>query len=247
MVLIVVVLQAGLYAGLVIASLVRDDPTSVNRNIQIGRLWEVGLIPTVILSGIMFIVFGSSLMGNEYGWTTIRPLVARSPNRLSLMLAKIATLLIYALLLTAAAVLTAVLGSVAGSAIVGVESGLESDRLLDIVGTIGRIALGGLPYAMLAMLLAVLTRSNVAGIAIAIALSFLEDVVWTLLELLTDFAETIRDWAPATNVNRLVLYGTESDVDSSDLVRSMAIVAVYTFVFAVIAIRTFIKRDITTG
>lgn len=247
MIMMIVVLQVGLYAGLVIASFVRDDPASVNRNIQIDKLWEIGLIPTVILSGIMLVVFGSSLMGNEYGWNTIRPLIARAPNRISLLLAKITTLVLYAIVLAAAGVITAVIGSVVGSAIVGVDSGLSAERVLDIAATIGRIAIGGLPYAMLAFMLAVLTRSNVAGIAIAIALSFLEDVLWSLLGLLTDFADTLREWAPSWNVNRTTLYGGENDYDSGDLARSMAIVVAYTLVFALIAIRSFTKRDVTTG
>jgi ABC-type transport system involved in multi-copper enzyme maturation permease subunit len=247
MIWMLVLLQVGLYSGLVIASFVRDDPASVHRNIQIDNLWETGLIPTIILPGIMLIVFGSSLMGNEYGWNTIRPLIARAPNRISLLAAKISTLILYALLLAAAGVITAVLGSVIGSAIVGIDSGLSADRLVDIVATIGRIGIAALPYAMLAFMLAVITRSNVAGIAIAIALSFLEDALWGLLSLLTDFADTLRDWAPASNVNRIVFYGSESDVDASDLARSIAIVVAYTVVFAVIAIRAFTKRDVTTG
>ena len=247
MILMIVILQIGLYVGLVIASFVRDDPESVNRNIRIDKLWEIGLIPTVILSGIMLVVFGSSLMGNEYGWNTIRPLIARAPNRLSLIAAKIVMLLLYALMLTAAGVITAVICSVIGSAIVGVDSGLDADNVVHIIATIGRIAASTLPYAMLAFMLAVLTRSNVAGIAIAIALSFLEDVLWQLLGLLTDFADTLREWAPAWNVNRAALYGSESNVDSGDLARSIAIVVAYTVVFALIAVRVFSKRDVTTA
>ncbi|MCC6704170.1 MAG: ABC transporter permease [Thermomicrobiales bacterium] len=247
MILIVVLFQVALYAGLIIASFVREDPSGPNRNIQLDRLWETGLIPTQILSGIMLIVFASSLMGNEFSWNTIRPLIARAPNRVSLLTAKLLTIVLYAFALAIAGVLSAVLGSVVGSALVGIDSGLTGERVVDILATIGRIGLGGLPYAALAFMLAVLTRSNVAGIAIAIALSFLEDVIFALLGLLTDIFDDVREYGLAYNVNTVVLYAGNSDYTSSDLWRSIAICLVYTVIFTVIAFRVFTKRDVTTG
>ena len=55
MIVMLVIFEVALYVGLVVASFVRDDPESVNRNIQIGKLWEIGLIPTQIAAGIMVV------------------------------------------------------------------------------------------------------------------------------------------------------------------------------------------------
>lgn len=247
MILLLVVFEVALYAGLVIASFVRDDPASVNRNIQLGRLWEIGLIPTQIASGIMLIVFASSLMGNEYGWNTIRPLIARSRTRTSLLTAKWLTVLLYALALCLAGVLAAVIGSVAGSLLVGVDTGLTGDRVVDIVATIGRYAAAALPYGALAFVLAVLTKSNVAGIAIAIALSFLEDVIFLLLGALADFFETIQKGGLAFNVNRLVFFGSQDDITRSEAFVSLGVVSIYVALFVLIAYRIFLRRDVTTG
>lgn len=247
MVLMVVVFQVALYAGLIIASFVRDDPSGPNRNIRIDRLWETGLIPTQILTGIMLIVFASSLMGNEFSWNTIRPLIARAPNRVSLLTAKLVTIVLYAVILIGAGVLTAVVGSIVGSFLVDIDSGFGVDRIVDLLATIGRIALSALPYAALAFMLAVLTRSNVAGIAIAIALSFLEDVLFALLGLLTDFAERIQPYGLAENANQLVFYGGNSEFSDNSLWTSIAIAAAYTLVFTAVAYRVFTKRDVTTG
>ena len=247
MLLMIVLFEVGLYGGLVIASFVRDDPTSPNRNIQLDRLWEIGLIPTQVLSGIMLIVFSSSLMGNEFTWNTIRPLIARSPNRGSLMTAKWFTILIYALILSAIGVLTAVLGSLIGSLLVDIDSGISADRVVDILATIGRIALGTLPYSALAFMLAVLSRSNVAGIAIAIALSFLEDIIFALLGLLSDAFDRIAEYGIAHNVNVVVLYGGNSDYTSSFFCNETGISVIYTVVFLAVALRVFTRRDVTTG
>lgn len=247
MIFMVVFVQVALYAGLIIASFVRDDPSGPNRNIQIDRLWETGLIPTQILSGIMLIVFSSSLMGNEFSWNTIRPLIARSPNRSSLLAAKWLTIMIYALLVVLAGILTAVIGSVVGSLLVDIDSGLSADRIVDILATISRYTLAALPYSALAFMLAVLTRSNVAGIAISLALFFLEDVIFELLGLLTDAVDSVREYGVANNVNTLIFYGGTDDYPSNELWRAVLMSIVFTIVFLVIAFRAFTRRDVTTG
>ncbi len=247
MIFMVVFVQVALYAGLTIASFVRDDPSAPNRNIQFDRLWETGLLPTQILSGIMLIVFSSSLMGNEFSWNTIRPLIARSPNRPSLLAAKWVTIMIYAFLVVVAGILTAVLGSVIGSLLVDIESGLSADRIIDLLATIGRYTLASLPYSALAFMLAVITRSNVAGIAISLALFFLEDVIFELLGLLTDTVDSVRDYGIASNVNTLLFYAGSSDYTTGELWRAVGMSFAYTALFLVIAFRVFTRRDVTTG
>jgi ABC-2 type transport system permease protein len=247
MIVMTVIFQIGLYVGLVIASLVRDDPDSVNRNIQLGKLWEIGLIPTQIVAGIMVTVFGSSLIANEYGWTTIRPLVARSPSRNSLMSAKWLTVLLYSVALVAAGILTAVICSVIGSAIVGVDSGLSAERVIDIIATIGRYAVGVLPYAAVGFMLGVITRSNAAGIALGIALQLLEGTLFQLLGLLSDTFDSIQKGGVSWNVNRLMFFGGDNDYSARDATVSLGILLVYIALFALISYRVFNRRDITTG
>ncbi len=247
MIVMVVIFQVGLYVGLVIASLVRDDPDSVNRNIQLGRLWEIGLIPTQIVTGIMVTVFASSLIANEYGWTTIRPLVARSPSRNALLSAKWVTVLLYSVAIIAAGVLSAVICSVVGSAIVGIDSGFSAERVVDIIATIGRYVGGILPYAAIGFLLALLTRSNAAGIALGIALQLLEGTIFQLLGLLSDAFDSIQKAGIVWNVNRLMFFGGDNDYSARDAAVSLGILMLYVVAFALISYRVFNRRDITTG
>jgi ABC-2 type transport system permease protein len=247
MIAMLIFFELALYAGLVIASFVRDDPESVHRNIQLGRLWEIGLIPTQIAASIMTVVFASSLIGNEYGWTTIRPLVARARSRSALLSAKWVTVFLYTAILIAAGVLTAVIGSVIGSAIVGVDSGLSAQRVIDIVATIGRYGFGLLPYAALAFMLAVLTRSNTAGIVLGIAVQLLEDVIFALLGTIADVFDTIQKGGITWNSNRLILFGADDDIAVRDVMVSLGVLLLYIAVFVLISFRVFNRRDITTG
>jgi ABC-2 type transport system permease protein len=247
MIALLVLFEIALYAGLVIANFVRDDPTSVQRNIQLGRLWEIGLIPTALASSIMAVVFASSLMGNEYSWTTIRPLVARSRSRSTLLSAKLVTVTLYTVVLVGAGVLSAVLSSIVGSAVVGIDSGLSTGRIVDIAATIGRYGLGVLPYAVMAFMFAVITRSNTAGIVLGIALQLLEDVIFSLLGAISDVFETIQKGGLSWNANRLMDFGGDSDVTTRNATISLAVMLVYIAVFALIAFRIFNRRDVTTS
>lgn len=247
MIAILVFFQIALYAGLVIASFVQEDPTSAERNVRLGRLWEIGLIPTQIAASIMLVVFASSLIGNEYGWTTIRPLVARSRSRSALLSAKWVTVFLYTAVLIAAGVLTAALSSVAGSAIVGVEAGLSAGRVVDVVVTIGRYSFGMLPYAALAFMLAVLARSNTVGIVLGIALQLLEGTIFSLLGAVSDIFDTIQKGGIVWNVNRLVLLGADDDLTARDATVSLGVLLIYIAVFVLISYRVFNRRDITTG
>ena len=247
MIVMLVIFQVALYVGLVIASFVRDDPDSVNQNIQLGKLWEIGLIPTQIAAGIMVVVFGSSLIGNEYGWTTIRPLVARSRSRNALLSAKWVTVLLYTAALIAAGVLSAVICSIVGSAIVGVDSGLSAERVVDIIATIGRYGFGVLPYAALGFMFAVLTRSNTAGIVLGIALQLLEGTLFALLGALSDVFDDIQKAGVSWNANRLMLFGGDEDYSARDAAVSLGILLLYIAAFVLISFRVFNRRDVTTG
>lgn len=247
MIVMLIIFQLALYAGLVIASFVQDDPSSAERNLQIGRLWEIGLIPTQIAASIMVVVFASSLIGNEYGWTTIRPLVARSRSRSALLSAKWVTVLIYTAVLIAAGVLSAVVGSVIGSTIAGVDSGLSAERVVDVLATIGRYGLGLLPYGALAFMLAVVTRSNTAGIVLGIAVQLLEDVVFALLGAIADVFDTIQKGGITWNANRLILFGSDDDISVRDVTVSLGVLLIYLALFVLISFRVFNRRDITTG
>lgn len=247
MIAMLVFFQIALYAGLVIAAFVQDDPTSAERNIRLDRLWEIGLIPTQIAASIMLVVFASSLIGNEYGWTTIRPLVARSRSRSALLSAKWVTVVLYTAVLVAAGVLTAGICSIVGSAIVGVDSGLSAERVIDVIATIGRYGFGLLPYAALAFMLAVLTRSNTAGIVLGIAVQLLEGTLFQLLGVVADVFEDIQKAGISWNSNRLVLFGADDDLTARDAMVSLGILLIYIAVFVLISYRVFNRRDITTG
>ena len=245
--IVLVALEVMLYGIMVIVSFASSDPSSVNDNFRLPKIYDAGLIILALAGSVLAIIFASSILGSEYGWNTLRPLLARSKSRASLLTAKWVTVALYSLVLAVVGVLTAMIASVVSSLIVGVNSGFSGSTLIDFIAISARYFTAFLPYAALAMLLAVVTRSNTAGIAIAIAINFLESGVFGLLGALSDFFHTLEKGGLAWNSSQVALYGGDNDVTRSQALISAGVVAIYVAIFIIISFRVFDRRDVTSG
>ena len=245
--LILVVLEVLLYGIMVIVNFASSDPTNVKENIQLPKVYDTGLIIVGLAGTILAIIFGSSMLGSEYGWNTLRPMLARARSRSSFLTAKWLTVTLYTLVLVVVGVVGTMLASVIASLIIGEGAGVSGSTLVDAVSYSARFFTGIFPYAALAMLLAVVTRSNTAGIAIAIALNLLEPAIFALLGALSDVFHTVEKAGLSWNANRVASYGGDNDITSSQALQSAGVILIYIVVFVVISFRVFNKRDVTSG
>ena len=85
---ILVALEVLLYGIMVIVNFASSDPTNVKENIQLPKIYDTGLIIVGLAGTILAIIFGSSILGSEYGWNTLRPMLARAKSRSSFLTAK---------------------------------------------------------------------------------------------------------------------------------------------------------------
>ena len=199
------------------------------------------------IASVLVIVMASLLMGSEYGWGTIRALVSRSSGRVPLIVAKLIvvagyTLITLVITAIASVSLAFLFGSLAGNDTT--MTGADWVNVLEAVGR-GMLSLG--VYAVIALVITILTRSTAAGIAGTLALSFLETVVWTLLGAAADTLETIGEYFIAYNVGGLTAIGTENSVDGFDAIRGTIILSAWLIGLLAIAITIFRRRDITSG
>lgn len=245
---IILVGEVALYGTMVIVSLVRSDPDSVNRNIQLPKIYDTGLIIVNLVGTILVTIFAASLMGNEYSWNTLRPLLARSKSRASLLTAKWLTSLFYVLGLTVISTVVVYGFSMLGSVIVGVDTGFSGSAIVDAIEVAARYSVALLPYAALGMFMAVLTRSNTAGIALSIALLLLEPALFAALGALSDIFDTVQKGGLSWNTTRLTEFGDAgSDVTASQALNSGLVVAAWVVAFVFISYRVFTRRDVTSG
>ena len=234
------------------------DPTSNRTDLQesfmVSNIFEHGMLMLIYFGVILTAIMASSLIGSEYSWNTLRPLVARASSRSSLLSAKWATLLLYTMLIVIVAVMSAITLSVLTSVLVNNPISLSVDLWDDfLVGTVRWIG-ALLPYSAVAFTAALLARSNATGIAIGIGVYFVEPLVFELLKFVSDVAESIQKYGIEWNARQLMSISTQDDgggfmdpVEASQVWQSAGIIAVYVTIFVAVSYVVFNRRDITSG
>lgn len=243
---ITIVLTALVYGGFAIAARVNSgsDADSMREEVTFSSFQDFGLTMSVgFFASVMLVIIAAGIMGSEFSWNTLRPLVARASSRAGLLSAKVLALAIYSIIFIL--VLT---GAVAGmyfigAMIVDVPSGFSWSILGDGVLFGLKLLYSNVPYLALAFMLATVFRSNAAGIAGALGMMFIEEAIWMLLALASDFFKGVQDWGIAANAS--VLSGIEESHISES--RAAITLGVYTVIFLGIAYAVFTRRDVTSG
>jgi ABC-type transport system involved in multi-copper enzyme maturation permease subunit len=239
--LFVAFIYGGMTVGTFFASPQNAD--DLRETLAFDHLRDFGLSFNSLFGGIMLAIFASGIFGNEYSWNTIRPLLARARSRFALVSAKLATTFLYALVFTIAlAVLTIVISFVAtlvasGSwNFSGEEMGKNAAFILGLFVT-------NLPYLALAVLVAMWTKSNAAGIGVAIGISFIEPAIWPLLGMALDAFKSIEKGGLSWNTNEVLFHWSGSQQNWI----SVGVLLLYTVIFVVMTYRIFLRRDVTSG
>lgn len=245
---IAIALVALIYGGFVLAGLLTSGQESQDLREQatFTNFSDFGISMAVGFFGsVMLIIVAAGMMGNEFSWNTLRPLVARARSRASLMTAKLLALLIYSIAFIAVLALAVAGLFLIGSMIVGEPSGFSMSLLWEGIEDAYRLAYTNVPYLALAFMLATVFRSNAAGIAGALGLSFIEQPIFLLLGLASDFFRDVEKWGLSWNVAEIS--GFNPAAQSNGDARAVIILAVYTAIFVVISYIVFLRRDVTSG
>jgi ABC-2 type transport system permease protein len=246
LIVIAFVLVGLFYGGFAIGALATSgaDSADLKEPLPFSELSDFGLsIGLGFFGGVMLVIIAAGMMGNEFSWNTLRPLVARARSRSALITAKLLTLLIYTIVFSfVVAILTGGL-SIVSSMIVGVDLGFSGTALLDAFWFTVRSIVVSLPILSFAFLLATLTRSNAAGIAGALGLSFVEPTVFGLLGQISDTFEKIQKGGIAYNVEKVLFNGV---TNSGEWV-ALGVVVLYTALFVALSYSIFQRRDVTSG
>ena len=234
------------YGGFTIGSLVASGPDKADFQdpLPFDQLTDFGLsIGLGFFGSVMLIIIAAGMMGNEFSWNTLRPLVARAPSRQALISAKLVALVVYTIIFSLVLSILIAGLSIVSSLIAGVDVAFSAGALADAAWFILRMILGNLPYLAFAFLLATVARSNAAGIAGALGLSFIEPSAFGLLGMLNDVFDTIQKWGLGWNIQEVT---TDWSGSSQDWI-SVGVLAAYTTLFAGLSYVVFIRRDVTSG
>lgn len=164
-------------------------PTAFLQILSIASSWGSFLI--VVLSG--------AVMAQEYSWRSFQLWLSRGVPRWSVMVAKFAAVAFTALMLIGTAV-------VLGGVLTGILSLVYLDSLPFAAVAWGKLLLASLaaaytllPYAVFAMLLAIVSRSTALTVGGGLAfVTLIEPLGVQLLPLLGDVGQTIASYFPAS-------------------------------------------------
>ena len=223
------------------------DDRATNESLRPDAVLNNGFSIGSGIASILVIVLAAQLMGSEYGWGTIRALVSRASGRVPLILAKLIVLAVYTLLTLLVSAAASVGFAYLFGSLASNDTNVSSGEWVDILAAIGRGMLSLGVYAIIALVITILSKSTAAGIAGGIALSFLETAIWALLGQASDAFDTVSEYFISYNVTGLTTIGTENPTDGFDATRGAIVVAVWLVGLLALALYIFRRRDITSG
>ena len=230
-----------------------SDRPDMQESAMVSNIFENGMQMFGFFGGILMIIVASSLIGSEYSWNTLRPLVARASSRSGLLTAKWILVALYTMFMVIVGIVGSVVVSLIASPFMDASISLPADLLDDFVVGAIRWFVASIPYTALAFATALITRSNAAGIAIGIGISFVEPLIFNLLSFLAGVFDTVQEFGIAWNAQQLANISTQDDggfmdpVAASQVWQSAGIIAVYVAIFVAVSYVVFNRRDITSG
>jgi ABC-2 type transport system permease protein len=245
-VLLLIVFFAPVGAYLLLGTTGNSEEGDVLNDYRLAAVPDSGMFIVYQLTMITTIVLAATSIASEYSWGTIRTLLPRTAGRVPFLSAKLIVIGLYLVL----AVILGFAAALAGSAIVTVVKDLDSSTgggyLADLGGAAVRTGFAALPYAAMAFLVALWSRSSAAGIAVPIVVFYAEVV------LTPAFASVeALEWLPnallySANISSLV--DSDAVLAEEDLpshAQAAGVLAVYITALVSVAYARFLTRDVT--
>jgi ABC-2 type transport system permease protein len=239
-------------------------PPQVIEQIRSQLVWPGGLMNSLGFSssgglgGLLVIVLVGAITAQEYTWRAFHLLLSRGTPRLTVLSAKFAALVVPILLIVLTPLVVG--GMITAVFSLQMDGSLNLDQLnvVQLFYSICRTAYTLLPYAGLAFLLAVVTRSAAAAIGMGIAYSLLvEGIFVQLLNLLGEPFSRVWVYLP-TGLNNAILTLNEATIRMGvgrgsgmqenallDPIHAAIGIAIWTIAIIGLAVIIFKRQDLT--
>jgi len=239
------------------------ESMALNESIRFPMGFGILLLFVSQMGRWILIVFAALVVGSEYGWGTVRQVMARGASRNRYLVAKLAAIALSALV---AMLLTMVAG--VGFMILGdilmdtsnasIPDGFFGDLAIDTVRTLGVL----LAFAMVAFCIAVLTRSAAGGLGLGLGYLFVESILAPLFGFFGGFWEDLAGFL-ISSLSESMMTGNSLGVGEffgdgasdaggglgggMDPLAAGAYLLLYAAVLLTISVWVFNRRDITGG
>lgn len=221
------------------------------RQLSPAGISELGISLVAGIGAVMLIVFAASHVGTEFGWGTLRTLLASGLSRRGFLATKLASIALFTLVFT----ILGVLGTVIASYAVSAQGGYDTSTFdaAKVLSASWRALYAFLPYLALASLIALWARSSGAGIAAGLVIYFAESIVVSLIISLNKDYAALVNLGISRNVQSLSrvsvnVSGTDTAAAAATLpsqTQAAIVLAVWTIIFIALAFWRLRSRDVT--
>ena len=197
----------------------------------------------VAIGPLLIMVLAASLVGTEFGWGTLRTVLAGGTGRWTFLSAKLLLLLRFCATALIVIALVSVVSSLIAALVPPHEAGglADSGKWSDAVVVFFKSVYGFAPFIALSFFATVLTSSRGIGISLSVGYFVVESIVAPLLNL-NDTLANVADY--------LLIQGFRSWTavpvggPSSDAVQAFVVILAYTVLLLAAAFWIFRHRDI---
>ncbi len=202
------------------------------------------------------VILAAVVLGGEYGWGTLRPVLSKGAGRWPFLASKMAVVLLVTIAILVILSLTVMISGFIAEAALTPDpqaEGYGAISWVDLLGLFGRMIYGFVPYTMLALMLVVLTSSNGVGIGLSLGYYIAETIILVPILSAFDWSDhvlafllgpNVSAWqsVPSANGETPSVIATIGGI--SDMAHGAIFVTLYTVVLAAAALALFLRRDI---
>lgn len=189
------------------------------------------------LLGIIALCVFAAQTAQEYSLGTLRNLLVRQPGRIQLLVGKLASMKVFAMVMTiVSAILTIVVSyALAGGKNVSTELWFNGAGRLEIAKTLLNVFISILGFGIIGMVLGILLRSPISSISLGVLwLLIVENIVGAVK------ASTLQ-WLPGNQLGTIATGGSQTITYT----HALSLSALYVGIALVIATVLFTKRDVS--
>ena len=203
------------------------------------------------------VILAAAVLGGEYGWGTLRPVLSKGAGRWQFLISKVAIVVLVTIGILVILSITVMISGFIAEATLTADprtEGYGSISWASLLALFGRMIYGFIPYIALALFLVVLTGSNGVGIGLSLGYYIAETVILVPILGAFSWSEHVLAYLLGPNVSAWQAVtdgeggGPGSDIATlggiSDMAHGAIFVTIYAVVLASAAIALFMRRDI---
>ena len=201
------------------------------------------------------VILAAAVLGGEYGWGTLRPVLSKGVGRWPFLASKAAVVLLVTASVLIILSITVMISGFIAEAVLTADPQVEDYGAISwahLLALFGRMVYGFVPYIMLTLFLVVLTTSNGVGIGLSLFYYTAETVILVPILANFDWSDQLFAFLLGPNVDAWQSVPGTYDFASgiaafagiSDMAHGFIIITVYIAVLAAAAVALFMRRDI---